>query len=70
MNKAKAKQHLATADKHLADGKQRIRKQEERVKRLAADGHATESAEKTLEYFKRLEKTMVKHRDLIRKELS
>ena len=50
-------------------GKERTRKQEERVKALAAGGPATGLARATLEAFKNLEKTMMRPRDLIRQEL-
>jgi hypothetical protein len=66
MDKAEAQEHLAEADRNIEKGKDQIRKQEERVEKLAADGHATKTAERTLKYFQELERTMEKHRDMIR----
>lgn len=69
MNKAKAQEHLARADKHIEAGKERIRKQEKRVKTLGAGGHKTETAKETLKHFKNLEETLVKHGGAILEEL-
>ncbi|MBV9878412.1 MAG: hypothetical protein JO025_27015 [Verrucomicrobia bacterium] len=70
MTKARAQEHLDAADRSLKGAKPRIREQEERVQKLARNGHETENSEAFLITFKDLEVTMVKHRDLVRSELN
>ena len=69
MDRAKVKEHLAKAERHVRTGEELIRRQEERIAELGADGHDTGLAEKHLTCLQQLERTMKINRDLVRKEL-
>jgi hypothetical protein len=69
MDKNKARDHLAKAEKNVEAGKRRIAEQEELIKELAADGHKVDTAKETLKDFQKLEETMVKHRRILRDEV-
>ncbi|PWT86354.1 MAG: hypothetical protein C5B58_01515 [Acidobacteria bacterium] len=60
---------MAKANEVIKKSEARIKKQEERVKELASDGHPTNIAEAMLKDFQKLLGTMKKHRNFVRGEL-
>jgi multidrug resistance efflux pump len=70
MNKTKAQEHLAEADRNIEKGKNQIRKQAARIKKLAADPYATEIAKETLRDFRKLQEAMEQHQKLTRKGIT
>ena len=57
--------HLAQTDRHIARAKDHIRKQQQRVERLAAKGHDVDDAENFLSLLTDILRTFERHRILI-----
>ncbi|WP_237479413.1 hypothetical protein [Lichenibacterium dinghuense] len=62
--------HLETADRHLAEGAERIGKQEALVARLDQDGHDTAEALRLLEQLRSLQEQSIAHRQHILEALA
>ena len=62
--------HLEMADRHLAEGGERITRQEALVATLDRDGHDTTEARRLLESLRRMQEEGIKHRLRILEALS
>ena len=62
--------HLAMSDRHLAEGAERIAKQEVILAELDKDGHDTTAAAQLLETFRAVQEEGVKHRRMILEALN
>jgi hypothetical protein len=69
-DKAMEERHRVQVNDHIVLAEKNIAQQEARIRKLAADGHDTTQAEKTLVIFKQLLQEMYIHRDLILAELA
>jgi len=61
---------LTLAERHVAEGAEKILRQRRTVERLAADGHNTDMARQILKTFEDLQATLVAQRDLVLRELA
>jgi hypothetical protein len=68
-HRAIEEQHLAEADRHIAEGKERRAQQVELVERLVAAGHDTAEAQRLLDNITDLLVTARAHRRLILRRL-
>jgi hypothetical protein len=64
------RQDLATADRHIMEGKSRIARQAKVVRELDADGHNANLAKALLRVMQRNVDLMNVHRQLIAREMS
>jgi truncated hemoglobin YjbI len=64
-----AGEKLELADQHIADGLERIRLQQDRIRRLKQFGHDTTSFDEMLRLFEATLELMIRHRELIAREL-
>ena len=62
--------HLELANRHIAEGQQRIAAQKARIAGLERDGRDTTASNELLESFEETLELMMRHRDLILRELS
>ena len=63
-------EHLAQAQRSVAQGERHIEEQEQRVAKLTRDGHDISQAEDLLEVFRETQVQHVAHRDLILREMN
>ena len=70
MRRAMLLEHLALAQKHVADGERHVRRQRELVAELDRDGHDTWQAKDLLRLFEELQVIHVSGRDRLLNELS
>jgi hypothetical protein len=69
MDRAMELAHLAEAERHIAEGKRRLERQEEIVAELKRQGHDAETALCLLALFRQVQADYVSHRDRIQKAL-
>jgi hypothetical protein len=62
--------HLVLANRHIAEGQQRIAKQKARIAGLERMGRDTTTSNELLKTFEETLELMMRHRDLILQELS
>jgi hypothetical protein len=62
--------HLELANRHIAEGKHRIAEQRARIAGLERGGRDTTAQNELLEVFEETLALMIRHRDLILRELS
>ena len=62
-------EHLAEAERHITEHKQRIADQESRIAKLTADGHPTTDSLNLLKQFQETLRLAEGHRELILREL-
>jgi hypothetical protein len=70
MNRGLVIKHLQQAERHVAEGKQRIERQRELVAKLTAQGHDTSSAIDLLTVFEQTQAMHIAGRDRIHAELA
>jgi hypothetical protein len=61
--------HLVEADRHIAEARQRIARQENLIEELAHDGHDTANSRDLLKLLNDSLKLMVAHREMILRNL-
>src|SRR5215469_10114734 len=69
MDSAKLREYLVMADQNVRKAKDRVRRQGERVKELAANGRETKTAQAQLQDFENLQTIMETTRDIILEEV-
>jgi chaperonin cofactor prefoldin len=69
MDKAKAREDLASSNERLEENNHRIRRQEEEFKNLAAHGHETEGAQGRLKDLKQEKESIERHLGLVQEDL-
>jgi hypothetical protein len=62
--------HLELAIRHIAEGQRRIAEQKARIAGLERDGRNTTASKELLEVLEETLELMMRHRDLILRELS
>jgi hypothetical protein len=62
-------EHLAQADRHVAEGKQQVARQREIVAKLERDGHNAAAARDLLRLFEEMQAMYIADRDRILKDL-
>ena len=67
MNKAEAQKYVAQADQKIVEAEANVSAQERRIRKLAAGGHPTAEAEKTLENLKNSAWALRKFRERLAK---
>jgi hypothetical protein len=70
MSQEMERRHLELANRHIAEGKHRIAEQRARIARLERGGRDATASSELLEVFEETLELMVRHRDLILRELS
>jgi len=69
MNKAMIVEHLTLAERHIAEGQQRIERQRQIIRELHNDGRDLATAMALLTQFEELQSLHIKDRDRARAEL-
>jgi hypothetical protein len=69
MDRAVLLQHLAQAERHVAEGEQHLLRQEELIAELDRDGHDTEKARVILDTLRETQALHLQDRDRIMREL-
>jgi hypothetical protein len=69
VDRAQAEQHLELAKRHVAEGRQRVAKQQELVVRLEQDGHDTRNANALLSQFEETLTLQEENLDRIKQEI-
>jgi hypothetical protein len=69
MDNAKLREYLARADANVRKAKDRVRRQGERVRQLAANGRETKFAQAQLQGFENLQTIMETTRNIILQEV-
>jgi len=62
--------HLEQANRHIADGQRRIAEQKARITGLEQRGRDATASKELLEHFEEAFELMMRHRDIILRELS
>jgi hypothetical protein len=70
MNRTILQDHLAQAERHVAEGEGHLSRQREIVTKLERDGHDSVSARATLAQFEELQAMHIADRDRLLRELS
>jgi hypothetical protein len=63
-------QHLAQAERHVADGENRIARQQQIIAELASGGYDLETAQDLLAHFEYTQESHVADRDRLRAQLA
>jgi hypothetical protein len=63
-------QHLAQAERHVADGENRIARQQQIITELASGGYDLETAQDLLAHFEYAQESHVADRDRLRAQLA
>jgi hypothetical protein len=63
-------EHLAMAERHVAEGERHIKRQHEIIAELGGDGHDTQMARELLKQFEETQTSHIAHRDRLAKELA
>ena len=69
MDRTRAMEHLAEAERHIAEGEDRIRHQLRIIEDLERDGHDSALARQLLDTLKRTHTLHIKQREFIIEEL-
>jgi hypothetical protein len=69
MDRALLLDHLATAERHVAEGEHHLARQRRLIAEMERDGHDTRSALELLSTLEQTQAMHVSHRDHIRAEL-
>ena len=68
MDRQMLAEHIAIAERHVADGRARAKRQRARLAKLERRGHETQHAESLLNIFIDLQTANVAHRDRLREQ--
>jgi len=70
MDRKTEEEHLRKADADIAQGEERIERQQQLIERLAAHGHNVATAKSILQTMYETLEVMKEHREIILKELA